>query len=293
MTAENRIIDEKMKDRLLRLQKAEITQHHIYMRLSRVTGGENGKILARVASDEFRHYMALEAFTRQVVNPDHLKIFLFLLLSKVFGITFVIKLLERGEEEAEEVYHDLAGEIPEAMAIKEDEERHEHELIRLIDEEKLSYISSMVLGLNDALVELTGALAGLTFVLGSTRLTGTAGLITGISASLSMAASEYLSTKAEKETTSDPVKASIYTGIMYVAATLILIIPYFIFSIPLVALFFTLMNAALIILVFTFFMSVVQESSFRRSFTEMIALSFGVAAISFFVGLLARQVLHI
>jgi len=292
MTQENMIIDDTMKDRLIRLQKAEITQHHIYMRLSKNTVGENGKILARVASDEFRHYMALEAFTRQVVRPDHLKIFIFLLLSKVFGITFVIKLLERGEVEAEKVYDDLAGEIPEARAIKEDEERHEHELIRLIDEERLSYISSMVLGLNDALVELTGALAGLTFVLGNTRITGTAGFITGISASLSMAASEYLSTKAEKETTSDPVKASIYTGIMYVLATLILIIPYFIFSMPMVALLFTLLNAALIILVFTFFMSVVQESSFRRSFTEMIVLSFSVAGISFFVGLLARQFLH-
>jgi len=285
--------DKTMKARLLKLQRAEITQHHIYQRLSTKIGGENGRVLAQVATDEFRHYMALEALTEQVVNPDRLMIFFFLILAKVFGITFVIKLLEKGEEDAEKVYEELAKEIPEARSIQEDEERHEHELIQLIDEERLSYISSMVLGLNDALVELTGALAGLTFVLGTTRVTGTAGFITGISASLSMAASEYLSTKAEKETTSDPVKASIYTGIMYVAATLILIIPYFIFSIPLVALFFTLLNAALIILVFTFFMSVVQESSFRRSFTEMIALSFGVAAISFFVGLLARQILHI
>jgi len=285
--------DKTMKERLLKLQRAEITQHHIYQKLSTKAGGENGRILAQVATDEFRHYMALEALTEQVVNPDHLMIFLFLILAKVFGITFVIKLLEKGEEEAEKVYEELAKDIPEARAIQEDEERHEHELIQLIDEERLSYISSMVLGLNDALVELTGALAGLTFVLGTTRVTGTAGFITGISASLSMAASEYLSKKAEQETTSDPIKASIYTGIMYIVATIILIIPYFIFSIPMVALLFTLLNAALIIMVFTFFMSVVQESSFRRSFTEMISLSLGVAGISFIVGLLARTLLNI
>ena len=287
------MISEEMRQKLLRLQKAEITQHHIYLRLSSQVGGENGEILAQVANDEFRHYMALEVFTREVINPSFFTIWFYLLLGKIFGITFVIKYLEQGEEEAEKIYDELAAEIPEAAAIKEDEERHEHELIALIDEERLSYISSMVLGVNDALVELTGALAGLTFVLGSTRITGTAGLITGISASLSMAASEYLSQKSEIQTDTDPLKASIYTGIMYVAATLILIIPYFVFTIPLAALFFTLFNAALIIVVFTFFLSVVKETSFRRSFTEMIILSFGVAGISFLIGIFARTILKV
>jgi VIT1/CCC1 family predicted Fe2+/Mn2+ transporter len=287
------MISEEMRQRLLALQKAEITQHHIYQRLGRWVGGENGKILEQVAHDEFRHYMALETFTKEVVNPSFLTIWFYLILGKIFGITFVIKFLERGEEEAEKVYDELAVDIPEAAAIKEDEERHEHELINLIDEEKLSYISSMVLGVNDALVELTGALAGLTFVLGATRVTGTAGFITGISASLSMAASEYLSQKSEIQTDTDPLKASIYTGIMYVVATVILIVPYFIFKTPLFALFFTLLNAALIILVFTFFLSVVKESSFRRSFTEMILLSFGVAGISFVIGIFARTILKV
>jgi len=151
----------------------------------------------------------------------------------------------------------------------------------------------MVLGLNDALVELTGALAGLTFVLGATKVTGTAGFITGISASLSMAASEYLSKKSDLTHSKDPIKASIYTGIMYVCATIILIIPYFIFKIPALALFSTLVNASLIILVFTFYMSVVQGTRFRRGFTEMISLSFGIAAISFVIGLLTRNVFNV
>ena len=35
----------------------------------------------------------------------------------------------------------------------------------MINDERLQYISSMVLGINDALVELTGAPAGFTFAL--------------------------------------------------------------------------------------------------------------------------------
>ena len=51
--------------------------------------------------------------------------------------------------------------MPSAKEIVEDEDKHEQELIDLIDEERLRYVGSIVLGLNDALVELTGALAGL------------------------------------------------------------------------------------------------------------------------------------
>ena len=50
----------------------------------------------------------------------------------------------------------------------------------MIDEEKLKYIGAVVLGMNDALVELTGTLAGLTLALQNEKLVGVAGLITGV-----------------------------------------------------------------------------------------------------------------
>lgn len=62
---------------------------------------------------------------------------------------------------------------------------------------RLSYMSSVVLGLNDALVEFTGALAGFTLALNEPRLVALTGSITGVAAALSMAASEYLSTKSD------------------------------------------------------------------------------------------------
>ena len=102
-----------------------------------------------------------------------------------------------------------------------------------------------------------------------------------------------VSKKSDTSHTKDPVKASIYTGLMYISATVILIIPYFIFSIPALALAFTLFNAAMIILVFTFYLSVVQETSFRRSFTEMLGISFGIAGISFLIGITTRLLLNI
>lgn len=54
---------------------------------------------------------------------------------------------------------------PDLQALSLEEEVHEKSLIALINEERLEYMGSVVLGLNDALVEFTGALAGFTLAL--------------------------------------------------------------------------------------------------------------------------------
>ena len=104
--------------------------------------------------------------------------------------------MEKVEGKAQAIYEEISKYVPAAIDIEKDEKEHERKLIDLIDEERLRYVGSMVLGLNDALVELTGALAGFTLAFRNTRLIAMASFITGIAASLSMAASEYLSTKS-------------------------------------------------------------------------------------------------
>ena len=84
-----------------------------------------------------------------------------MVLSAIFGYTFAIKIMERGERNAQEIYRLLAHEIPEAQKIAVEEELHEEQIANLLDEERLQYVGSMVLGMNDALVELTGTLVGL------------------------------------------------------------------------------------------------------------------------------------
>lgn len=284
--------DGKTLETLYAMQVAETTQNLVYERMAARTSGENSQVLSGIAADEARHAGVLAGITGRKANPSRLTVLFFTLVSALFGFTFVIKLLERGEEKAERDYEKIRSQFPDLQEIQADEERHERELIEILDEERLSYIGSMVLGLNDALVELTGALAGLTFALPDTRITGTAGLITGIAASLSMGASEYLAKKASNDEL-NPLRASLYTGLMYVCTVILLIFPYFLFSTRILALGMTMVNATLIILCFTFFVSVVQETSFRRSFSEMLLLSFGVAGISFVVGILARHLLHV
>ena len=72
-----------------------------------------------------------------------------------------------------------------------------------------------------------------------------------------------------------------------------LLLPYCIFANPLVSLGFCLFDAALVILVFTFYVSVVRKEPFRPAFLEMISISFGVAALSFVIGYAAKTLLGI
>ncbi|MBN1996834.1 VIT1/CCC1 transporter family protein, partial [candidate division KSB1 bacterium] len=144
----------------------------------------------------------------------------------------------------------------------------------------------------DALVELTGALAGFTLALQNTKLVAPTGSITGIAAALSMGAPEYLSTKTE-ETSKNPIRASIYTGGAYVVTVLILILPYLVLKNYYLCLGCTMAGAVVIIALFNYYISVAKDVPFKRRFLEMAGLSLGVAAFSFLVGFLMRMFLGV
>jgi len=201
-------------------------------------------------------------------------------------------LLEKGEDMAQAAYGRIRQVAPQVEKIIADEGRHENELIDLVDEDRLKYASSVVLGLNDALVELTGALVGFTLALQNTRLVALVGLITGIAASLSMAASEYLSTKQE-DTQKDPLKASLITGGAYVLTVTLLILPYLLLDNLSVCLGLVLITAVTIIFIFTYYISVAKGLNFKKRFLEMAGISLGVAAINFLIGLVIRNVFKI
>ncbi len=286
-------IPKEVIQRLLEYQKNEITEYHIYKRLARKTKSEkNAHVLEVIANEERGHYMLFKKYSGRDVSPNFFLVWFYTFVATIFGLTFAVKLMEQGEESAQERYEFIKPYIPEAENIIKDEFNHERELIALIDEEILKYMGSVVLGLNDALVELTGALAGFTLALQNTRLIAIIGGITGFAASLSMAASEYLSTKAEGEGKSAG-KSALYTGLAYVVTVILLILPYIFTTNFYLALGLALLIAVVIIAVFNYFMSVTNDLNFRKQFLEMVIISFSVSAISFGVGLLVRTVFGI
>lgn len=285
---------------LLLFQRNEITEFTIYKKLSRslnqksksLKNKENAKILEEIANQELKHYNLLKQETNQEIKPNRLKVFNYYLISKLFGITFGLKLMERGEETAQRAYNSLKVDESIKKTLLKDEEQHEKELLNLINEEKLNYLGSIVLGLNDALVELTGTLAGLTFALQNGLLIATSGLITGIAASLSMAASEFLSKRAENN--KNALKSAAYTGITYLITVVFLIFPYLLIQTKyFLSLGITLFVAILILVVFNYYISIAKDLSFKKRFIEMASISLGIAAFSFLIGILLRITLGV
>jgi VIT1/CCC1 family predicted Fe2+/Mn2+ transporter len=281
-------ISEGIHKKILQFQQTEITEYHIYKRLAkRIRSQENAKILDQIAEDELRHYQGWKKYSNEDIEPRWFMVWFYTAISLVFGFTFGVKLMEQGEETAQGNYAAVSSEIPEAAKYQSEEDDHEVKLINMLDEERLQYAGSVVLGLNDALVELTGALAGLTLALQNVKLIALSGLITGIAASLSMAASEYLSTRSE-ETTKHPVRAAIYTGIAYIVTVALLVLPYLLFENYILDLVIALTTAVIIIAIFNYYISVAKGESFRARFMEMAGLSLGVALFSFIIGYFIR-----
>ena len=287
-------MDTILKRRLIEAQKSEITEYHVYRTLAKHCKDPHNKdVLERIADDEKRHYDYWGTHTCEKPGPRPWQRLKFVLIARFLGLTFAVKLMEKGEEQAQINYEEVAQTIPEALKIMQEEDEHEHQLLNILDEEVLQYVGSVVLGLSDALVELTGALAGLTLALQNSRLIAMIGLVTGIAASMSMAASEYLSTKSEEEDKKSPLKASLYTGVAYVVTVTILIAPFLLLGSPLAALGISLFSALVIIYLFTFYISVAKDQDFKHRFFEMAGLSLGVAAISSFIGYLLRVVFDV
>ena len=276
------------------MQQNELTESVIYEEIAKFAKGDTNKAtLRRLSQEEKAHYEIWKSYTGIEMKPEAMKVFKFKMLARILGFTFAVKLMENGEDHAQEEYARLASEVEESVMICSQEEEHEAALLQMLDEERLQYVGSMVLGLNDALVELTGSLAGFTFAMQNTSLIALSGLIIGISATFSMASSEFLAARSEGRT--DAFKSCTYTGIAYLLTVVALVTPYLLLGNEyyLVALACMLGIVILIIAGFTYYTSVAMDQPFKSRFMEMAGISISVAVLSFVVGILAKHFLGV
>lgn len=275
------------------MQRDELVGYLVYKKIAkRMKASDNRNILEKIAQQEKNHYDIWATYLGELKHGYRFQVFMYNVISILFGYTFALKIMENAEDKSKKFYHSISEHIKEAKAIALEEESHEMELIELLDEERLNYVGSMVLGLNDALVELSGTLAGLTFALQDPKLISLSGLITGIAASFSMAASEYLSAKADN--LPNAFKSALYTGVAYLVTVALLVIPYLLIpNNPFVSLAIMLGIVVFIIFFFNWYISVAKSVSFKKRFWPMISISLGVAVLSFGIGLLVKFFLGI
>jgi len=144
------------------------------------------------------------------------------------------------------------------------------------------YTGALVLGMHDALVELSGIIAGLTFAIEDRRIIIMTGAIAAVAASLSMAAANYQAQRADNNPAA--LTAAFYTGLMYVTTSAMLIFPFTVIPNRFWALGMMGMIAVLIIFGFNCAMGYATGRPFIKRFVEMLSICVGVSIASFIIG---------
>jgi vacuolar iron transporter family protein len=276
--------------------REELFAFKLYSALARrFPEGTSRTMMDRLASQERSHvdfWLGVSGSDERSIRLPRVKYALLVLASRLLGPAFTIRWLERGEDKAIESYRELlssdsALNAEQRVAVDQmlkEEEEHEQLLERGIEDERRVYLGAAVLGLNDALVELTGGLTGLVSSIANPKLIAFAGLVVGVAAAMSMAASNFLSVDIGETSDLKPGKAAAYTGTAYIIVVLGLVLPFFLLSDRHDALFVSWGVGVLIIAAFSYYSSVMQGVSFTKRFLTMLALGIGVAIVSYGVG---------
>ncbi len=265
-------------------QRNELTDHYIYKNLAgRITGVKNRRIMAQIADDEMRHYSIWKNYTQKDVSPRRVKIWFYAFVSSVFGLLFGIKLMEKSEKKSHDLYSRIPGLYKEINGIIRDEEEHEQALLSLLDEDLMNSTASLVLGFNNALVEMIGIVAGLTFALQDSALVALTAMVAGLSAAVAMGASRFFSERSEMPGGS-PFKAAISAGFAYIIIVALLVFPYLLFSNIFICFGITLFSALCITGFFSFYIAVCRNRPFRSRFFEVIGLVVFVSLICILAG---------
>lgn len=163
----------------------------------------------------------------------------------------------------------------------------DYDILRFMNKKcSFKYAGAMVLGMHDALVEITGILAGLAFAVDSRRVIVMTGAIPAVAASLSMAAANYMAERTNKNP--HAFICAMYTGAMYVVTSAAVILPFCLIPNRGWALGIMGLIAVGIIFIFNLIIGRDGARSFIERFTEMLAVCVGVSVTSFAIGQAAK-----
>ena len=271
----------------------------LYDRLSKGVKGNSSfaEALHHLSVTEKRHFEFWKRFLPEgEPRYSKAKLFLVLFFYRVFGITFAIRYLERHEAKTIQEYKSVQSLVPaeDRVAFDEvikDEEEHEKQFSKRVESSSVRYISFIVLGLADALVEISGIHAGSLGIYEVTEYAGLAGIIAGGAASLAMASAAFA--QAKQGFQGSARLSAVYTGVSYFVTAILLAAPYFLTHVMVDALGASLVLAVIILAMATYYSSVISGKPFMREFAEILAILFGATAALFLFGSFIRSAVGI
>ena len=268
----------------------EFSDFTLYGRLARTVRSDSpfAEVLRTLSNTERGHFDFWKKYVpEEQPKLGKLKLYWILFLRKFLGLTFATRYLDRHEANVVIQYGALRPLIPEADipafdAMVADEKEHEKAFAMKVESSAVRYISFVVLGLADALVEISGIHAGWLGLFEKTEIAGLAGVIAGGAASLAMASAAFA--QAKQGFQGSARLSAVYTGVSYFVTAVMLATPYFLTSNMLTALFSSLTLAVVILAVTTWYSIVIQQKFFLKDFVEILAILFATTLVVFALG---------
>ncbi len=133
-----------LKKKLVKIQEKEITEYAVYKQLSEMSKSKNSEILKKISEDEHRHYNQWKKYTQTDVNVNRLVAIKYLIISKIFGLIFMMKLMEGNEEQGPkqltQKYHRIFQKQNKFWQRKLNMRKL---LTEMIDEKRLTYLAQL------------------------------------------------------------------------------------------------------------------------------------------------------
>ncbi len=293
--------------------KNEYIHGMVYASLSeKEKDGKAKFLLKRLAKKEIEHTGMWRAKLRKKgIMPKEpgnafLSVWFFYIIRKIFGVSFMINILELDEDRIVNRYKALLeakslgrSERNSLKKLLITENRYESMIIAKIrqNEHTLKYTRSMILGLNDGIVEVLAAVSGFAALAAAPGIVVIGGIVVGISGTLSMTGGAYLAAKShtivssdsgDKTKESEPLAEAYYTGVLYIIGALVPILPFLAGFGSYIGILFAIILATVVLSIASAVISVIGGTSIKRGAIEMVLISLIASLSTTFLGTIAH-----
>lgn len=201
-------------DQARRFYLDEMNDHLTYRSLAAgARDPQLAQLLQQIAAMELRHASFWAGLLRQHdqpvpdSRPRRLRLWILQLLLRLVGPVWLVSALELGETGAAHTYYRVWREgvlddveRAELQSIIVDELEHEASFRKEQKGSALTNVRDFVLGMNDGLVEILGAVTGLSAAYaGNPLLVAVSGLVVGVAGALSMGIGAFISVRSQRQ----------------------------------------------------------------------------------------------
>ena len=307
--------ESRKKRYLVGLYKTERMHHLIFKDLAAKEKNKDLKyILERLSNTEEKH----ARMWARIIEIDGIKlpkrisklfVFAILVLRDLIGLILAVKAMETFEDQLEkkfsevEKHVELSGKEKQIVEmIIKDEMKNETPLKNKIIEYNsiLRNIRDIMIGMNDGLVEVLAAIAGLGAALQTPTLILMGGIIIALSGTLSMSGSAYLSTsyethigKVQEKKKRGARSSAFYVGGAYVIGSIFPLLPFILGFGSYEGIALAILFTGIVLVLIATIIAVISNISVKRNVAKTLVISIGSAFVTMALGAYARSILHI